>query len=77
MTGFSSVFKEYSGFMEIKEAVKENRVPIGVIGTADIHKAFLINGLLEETGKSCYISLLLDVTEKGAIHMISVLCSCV
>ena len=51
MTGFSSVFKEYSGFMEIKEAVKENRVPIGVIGTADIHKAFLINGLLEETGK--------------------------
>ena len=24
----------------------------------------------------CYISLLLDVTEKGAIHMISVLCLC-
>lgn len=51
MSGFSKAFGDFPGFSQIEEAVREGRMPMGVIGTADIHKALIINGIVENTGK--------------------------
>lgn len=51
MSGFSAVLKNSIEYGSIMHAIKENRVPMGVIGLTPVHKAHYISSLGEELGR--------------------------
>ena len=55
MSGFLSVLKNSIEYGSILHAVKNGRVPMGVIGLTPVHKAHYISSLSEELGKMSLI----------------------
>ena len=55
MSAFSSVLKNSIEYGSILHAVKNSRVPMGVIGLTPVHKAHYISSLSEELGKRSLI----------------------
>ncbi len=55
MTGFSNILKGTIEYESIKNAIEGGRLPMGVIGLSQIHKAHYISALCESIGKAALI----------------------
>ncbi len=55
MTGFSNILKGTIEYESIKNAVEGGRLPMGVIGLSQIHKAHYISAICEDTGKAALV----------------------
>lgn len=55
MTGFSNILKGTIEYESIKNAIESGRLPMGVIGLSQVHKAHYISALCESIGKTALI----------------------
>lgn len=55
MSGFSSVLKNSIEYTSIATAIKDGRLPMGVIGLTPVHKAHYISSICEQTDKMSLI----------------------
>ena len=55
MSGFSAILKGTIEYESIKNAIESKRLPMGVIGLTQVHKAHYISSLCVETGKTALI----------------------
>ncbi len=68
MSGFTRILHNSPEYKSIKNAVENRRIPMGIIGLTNVHKAHYITALYEDT---CKKSLVLCPDEATAIKMTS------
>ena len=72
MSGFSKAIAENLTYKEIKTNVKTGRMPFGIIGAANVHKAYIVHSILEDTGRK---AVLIMPDEGSALKLADDLCS--
>ncbi len=55
MSGFSKILSSSIEYSTIKDSVKTKKLPMGIIGLSQVHKAHYISSLVEDTGEKAVI----------------------
>ena len=53
MSGFSKALSISKEFINVKKAIETKKLPMGIVGLGNIHKAHYISALCEQLQKKC------------------------